>query len=109
MVGLTQVVWKVVIYSGLVGIFNAGVSLVFFDELMKRVPIEYSATFVAAAQGLQYLSSIVAPLLAPWLSQWIGFGPALILSGGVSILGFIMFLGEYLSHPARAGQETDPD
>lgn len=109
MVGLTQVVWPVVIYSGLFGIFNAGVSLVFFDELMKRVPIEYSATFVAAAQGLQYLSSIVAPLLAPWLSQWIGFGPALILSGGVSILGFIMFLTEYLSQPACPKQEADPD
>lgn len=105
-VGVTHQVWPVVIYAGFSGIFNAGVNLVFFDELMKRVPIEYSATFVAAAQGLQYLSSILAPLLAPWLSQWIGFGPALMLSGGVSILGFLMFLTEFLKQPAKAAQET---
>ena len=106
-VGITQQVWPVVIYAGFYGIFNAGVNLVFFDELMKRVPIAYSATFVAAAQGLQYMSSIVAPLLAPWLSQWIGFGPALMLSGGISIIGFLMFLTEFFSQSSKAEQEVD--
>mgnify|MGYP005811529845 CR=1 FL=1 len=106
-VGFTQQVWPIVIYAGFFGIFNAGVNLVFFDELMKRVPIEYSATFVGAAQGLQYMSSIVAPLLAPWLSQWIGFGPSLMLSGGISLIGFFMFLTEYLSQSAKTEQSID--
>ncbi len=94
LVGLTNHVWPVVIFAGLSGIFTAGLNLVFFDELMRRVPVEYSATFVAAAQGLQYMSSIVAPLLATWLSSQLGFGLALILAGAVSLTSFFLFLLE---------------
>ena len=52
MVAFSHQAWPVVLYAGIFGIFNAGLNLVFFDELMKRVPISYSATFIAAAQGL---------------------------------------------------------
>ncbi len=101
LVGLTQHVWPVVIYAGLNGIFQAGLNLVLFDELMKTVPVEYSATFVAAAQCLQYMSSIAAPLLAPWLSQQIGFGLALILSGTISLGGFGLFLLEISARTSK--------
>jgi dipeptide/tripeptide permease len=37
---------------------------------------------------------IAAPLLAPILSKWLGFGPALMLAGGISIIGFIFFVLE---------------
>lgn len=98
-VGISHQVWPVVIFAGINGIFQAGLNLVFFDELLKRVPIAHSATFVAVAQSLQYLSMIAAPLLAPWLSGWIGYGPALILAGAISILGFIFFFVEiYMKH-----------
>ncbi|MAT41274.1 MAG: MFS transporter [Anaerolineaceae bacterium] len=93
-VGISHQVWPVVIFAGLNGIFQAGLNLVFFDELMTRVPPAHSATFVAVAQSLQYLSMIAAPLLAPWLSAWIGYGPSLILAGGIGILGFILFFLE---------------
>lgn len=106
-VGISQQVWPVVIYSGLFGIFNAGVNLVFFDELMRRVPIDYSATFVAAAQGLQYMSAIVAPLFATLLAQWLGTGPALIISGVVSAVGFFMFLTEYRAQPQPTPVEEE--
>ncbi len=94
LVGVSQQVWPVVIFAGLNGIFTAGLNLVFFDELMRRVPADHNATFVAAAQTLQYLSMIAAPLLAPILSKWLGFGPALMLAGGISIVGFILFVLE---------------
>ncbi|MBW6472197.1 MAG: MFS transporter [Anaerolineaceae bacterium] len=94
LVGVSQQVWPVVIFAGLNGIFTAGLNLVFFDELMRRVPADHDATFVAAAQTLQYLSMIAAPLLAPILSKWLGFGPALMLAGGISIVGFIFFVLE---------------
>jgi len=94
LVGFSQQVWPVVIFAGLNGIFTAGLNLVFFDELMRRVPVDHSAIFVAAAQTLQYLSMIAAPLLAPVLSRWLGFGPALMVAGGISILGFILFVME---------------
>jgi hypothetical protein len=94
MVGISQQVWPVVVFAGLNGIFQAGLNLVFFDELMKRVPEDHNATFVAAAQTLQYLSMVAAPLLAPVLSNWLGLGRALMVAGGISIVGFILFLTE---------------
>lgn len=102
LVGLSSQVWPVIIYAGLNGIFTAGLNLCLFDELMKTVPIEYSAKFVAAAQLLQYASSIVAPLLAPWLSQQIGFSLALILSGGISLFGFTLFLLDPAAHASKS-------
>lgn len=94
LVGVSSQVWPVVIFAGLNGIFTAGLNLVFFDELMRRVPADHNATFVAAAQTLQYLSMIAAPLLAPILSRWLGFGPALMIAGGISVVGFILFILE---------------
>jgi len=89
--GVTSAVWPIPIYAGMAGIFNAGLNLVFFDELMKRVPEQYSATFVAAAQSIQYLSSILAPLLGTWLADQFGISTALIVGGCVSLVGFALF------------------
>jgi len=82
----------IILYAGIAGLFQAGLDLVFFDELMKTVPAEYSATFVALAQSMQYLSMILAPLLGTWLADYIGLGGALWLSAGLRVLGFVLFL-----------------
>jgi hypothetical protein len=82
----------IILYSGIAGLFQAGLDLVFFDELMKTVPAEYSATFVALSQSMQYLSMIIAPLLGTWLADDIGLGGALWLSAGLRLLGFLLFL-----------------
>jgi hypothetical protein len=82
----------IIFYAGLTGFFQAGLDLVFFDELMKTVPPDYSATFVALAQSMQYLSMIVAPLLGTWLAGYIGLGGALFLSAGLRLFGFLLFL-----------------
>ena len=94
--GVTGAVWVLPFYAAMAGIFNAGLNLVLFDELMKRVPVEYSATFVAAAQSFQYLSSIAAPLFGTWLATQVGFGPALIFGGAFSIIGTVLFALELL-------------
>lgn len=83
--------WQIVMLSGINGIFQAGVDLVFFDELMKTVPIEYSATFVSVAQGIQFLSSIVAPLAATAISDAYGLPVGLIVSALFRFAGFLMF------------------
>ena len=88
----TPQVHLIMIYAGIAGLFQAGLDLVFFDELMKTVPAEYSATFVALAQSMQYLSMIAAPLLGTWLAGYIGLGGALWLSAGLRLLGFLLFL-----------------
>jgi MFS family permease len=88
----TPQVHLIALYASVAGLFQAGLDLVFFDELMKTVPPEYSATFVSLAQSMQYLSMIIAPLLGTWLAGYIGLGGALWLSAGLRLLGFLLFL-----------------
>jgi hypothetical protein len=88
----TPQVNSIILYAGIAGFFQAGLDLVFFDELMKTVPPEYSATFVALAQSMQYLSMIMAPLLGTSLAEYIGLGGALWLSAGLRLIGFLLFL-----------------
>jgi MFS family permease len=82
----------IIVYAAIAGLFQAGLDLVFFDELMKTVPPEYSATFVSLAQSMQYLSAIVAPLIGTWLADYIGLGGALWVSAGLRLVGFLLFL-----------------
>jgi MFS family permease len=87
-----QIEW-VVFIAGLGGILQAGIDLVFFDELMKTVPEEYSATFVSYAQSIQYLSSFIAPLIGTTLATWIGIPGAMLVSTAIRLLGFALFAG----------------
>ncbi len=89
---LTPQARLIMLYAGTAGFFQAGLDLVFFDELMKTVPAEYSATFVSLAQSLQYLSSVFSPLLGTFLADHISLGGALFASAGLRLLGFLLFL-----------------
>jgi MFS family permease len=83
----------IIVYAGIAGFFQGGLDLVFFDELMKTVPAEYSATFVSLAQSMQYLSTIIAPLFGTWLAtNYIGLSGALWLSAALRFFGFLLFL-----------------
>ncbi len=82
----------IIFYAGIAGLFQSGLDLVFFDELMKTVPPEYSATFVSLAQSMQYLAAIAAPLIGTWLADSIGLGGALWVSAGLRLVGFVLFL-----------------
>jgi hypothetical protein len=90
-IALTQTVWPIAIYAGIAGIFQAGLNLVFFDELMKKVPVEYSATFVSFAQSIEYMAMIYSPLLASLFAEVIGLSGALLIAGGIRLLGFALF------------------
>lgn len=81
----------IVVLAGMAGIFQAGIDLVFFDELMKTVPIQYSATFVSIAQSMQHLSTIASPLIGTFLAGQIGIGGALLVSAGLRFTGFALF------------------
>jgi predicted MFS family arabinose efflux permease len=92
LVSLTDQVGWIIVFAGLYGLFQSGLDLVFFDELMKTVPAEYSATFVSLAQSLQYLSAVAAPLIGTWLADSIGLSGGLLVSAGLRLLGFLLFL-----------------
>jgi hypothetical protein len=78
-------------FALLAGVFQAGVDLVFFDELMKTVPEEYSATFVSLAQSMGYLPTIFAPMIATAVGDWIGIAGALVISAAIRLTGFGLF------------------
>lgn len=91
LVAATQNEVLIVLLAGFAGIFQAGLELVFFDELMKTVPVEYSATFVSLAQSMTYLATVFAPLVGTWLSDQVGLSGALLFSTFVRLFGFVLF------------------
>jgi hypothetical protein len=101
LVAMTTNEHAIVLFAGLAGIFQAGLDLVFFDELMKTVPFEYSATFVSLAQSMQYLSTIASPLIGTFLAGYIGLAGALLVSAGIRFSGFALFA---LGKPAKTNQ-----
>jgi MFS family permease len=92
MVALTHRVELIALYAGIAGIFQAGLDLVFFDELMKTVPPQFSATFVSLAQSLQYLAAILAPMLGTLLADSFGLGAGLLASALIRLAGFLLFV-----------------
>lgn len=106
LVASTQQVQLIVVLAGLAGVFQAGLDLVFFDELMKTVPVAYTATFVALAQTLQHLASVVAPLLGTLLADHLGLGWALLVSAILRLLGFGLFALGREASPSAADGDT---
>ena len=91
-VALTTRSFLIILISGAAGIFQAGLDLVFFDELMKNIPPENAPPFVAFAQSTQYLTTMVAPLVSAAMADSFGFGIALMIAGGFQLIGFFLFL-----------------
>jgi MFS family permease len=91
LVALTNNQTLIFILAGAAGIFQAGIDLVFFDELMKTIPPQYSPTFVSLAQSITYLAAILAPLVGTFLSIQIGLSGALLVSTVIRFIGFILF------------------
>jgi len=95
LLSLSIVPWQIAIISGIAGIFSAGLDLIFFDELMKTVPIEYSALFVSFAQMMQYLSAILSPMVGSFLADTFSIQTGLIVAGVIRFMGFLAFFLSY--------------
>ena len=102
LVASTQSVEKIAFLAALAGIFQAGLDLVFFDELMKTVPAQQSATFVSLAQSLQYLSAVAMPMLSSLVAQWVGVGGALVVASIIRLAGFALFASAGGRWPRKA-------
>jgi MFS family permease len=92
LVAATPHVEVIILLAGLAGIFQAGLDLVFFDELMKTVPPDKTALFVALAQSVQNLSAVAAPLAGTLLADQVGLGGALLASAGLRLAAYVLFL-----------------
>ncbi len=87
----THEVWVLAALAALAGIFQAGFDLVFFDELMKRIPAGQAPLFVSFDQSAQNLAAVAAPLLGTLLADRVGLGGALLVSGGLRLVAFVLF------------------
>ena len=91
LISFTHNVIGLVVIAGIAGIFQAGVDLTFFDELMNSIPPSSSSTFVAFYQEIQYISAIIAPLLGTFLAGKIGYSTSLMIGSGFLFAGFLLF------------------
>jgi MFS family permease len=71
-------------------LFQAGLQLVLFDELMRRVPVAYSPTFVAVEANVGHVAGLGAPLLAGALAALAGLPIALALSAAIGLVGYAL-------------------
>ena len=94
------------IYAAIAGLFQSGLDLVFFDELMKTVPVRYSAIFVSVAQLMQYLSTMVAPLIGTFIADQYSLAAALLVTAAIRLLGFLLFLLPSRSLAEEASEPT---
>ena len=92
LLSLTISTWQIAIIAGIAGIFQAGLDLVFFDELMKTVPIEYSAIFVSFAQMMQFLAAIGAPLIGSFIADHFSIQTGLVVAAVIRFSGFLLFV-----------------
>jgi hypothetical protein len=92
LVAMSGRVEVVVVLAGLAGIFQAGLDLVFFDELMRTIPPAYSATFVSFAQSMQYLSAVLSPVVGTLLADTIGIPGGLLVAAAIRMMGYLLFL-----------------
>lgn len=99
LVGTSTSVWAIVVLAVVLGVFQSGLDLVFFEELMKTIPVAYSPTFVSFAQSIQFLSSIIAPFLASFIAEKFGLSSALILAGIIQFTGFLLFVRQHMHLP----------
>ncbi len=106
---ITRLPWMLVIYAGIAGIFQAGMNLVFFDELMKTVPPQHSATFISVDQSAQNALAMSAPLISTSLSNFIGIPVALGVGTAVRLVAFVMFWrGKEGQKPVGSTVEEQP-
>jgi hypothetical protein len=101
----TMTSWPFAIYAVAIGLLQAGLNLVFFDELLKTIPEGYSATFISTSQTFEYLSAIISPLIGTLLADHFGINIALIVSGCVRLLGFGLFA--FLKSPQPSSPTQD--
>ena len=80
---------------------------VLFDELMKRVPVAYSPTFVAVEANVGHVAGLGGPLLGAALGVVVGLPLALALSAAISLVGYALLALDSRRLPTPRPTEAD--
>ncbi len=99
----TQQVELLIALAAVAGIFQAGLDLVFFDELMKTVPASQTAIFASLAQSLQNLSAIAAPLIGTAIADELGLAAGLFTGGALRLLACFLF---FIARPVPVAEPS---
>ena len=78
-------------FALLTGVFQAGVDLILFDEMLKRIPYDAQAPLVSYSQTVFYLASIIGPFIGTFLADHLGLLSAVILAGLIRFGGAASF------------------
>lgn len=74
------------------GLSWAGCNLALFNRMLDVCPAEHRPTYVALYTSLINVTAFIGPLLGASLANWIGLRSTFILSGGVRLIGALLFL-----------------
>jgi MFS family permease len=69
----------------------AGCNLALFNTLLTVCPADRRPTYIAVYTALINVTAFLGPLLGTALADGIGIRPAFLLSGGVRLLGLVLF------------------
>ena len=103
LVGITRSEPLLALVAAWAGIFQSGMNLVFFDELMKTVPSDYAPTFVSVNQTVLHLATVISPMIGTFLGDRIGLATVLIISSALRFVAFALFAFAKPGGRARRG------
>ena len=81
-----------VLTSLLGGLSWSGCNLALFNVMLGVCPDDHRPTYVALYTALVNIAAFAGPLLGTALSGWWGIRPAFVISGGVRVVGVLLFI-----------------
>ncbi len=91
LLALTINQYVIICFLMVVGFFQAGIDLVFFDEIMKVIPVQNSSIFISFNLQLQFLASALGPLLGATLANNFNLRTTLIIGSLIKLFAFLLF------------------
>jgi len=73
------------------GLAWAGCNLALFNVMLNASPAGHRPTYIAFYTALMNITAFAGPLLGAEMADWIGIRPAFVVSGGVRLVGVLLF------------------
>ncbi len=102
----TSSVAVLAVLAGMAGFFAAGSDLVNFDLVLSSAPQDHQATYVGLFQMLQNLALFMMPLVGTGLASLTSLRAALVVAGGLRLLGAGLYLALRVGRGPVAGAAT---